>query len=95
MTQQAAPFLTYWNYLKQFSKLLQTLIIKSNIHGVRHIFNSKFHIIERLFWLFLVIAASYCAYLISSQQYERYVANPTVISLERDYRDWNGTRKRC
>lgn len=24
-------------------------------------------------------------------QWNRYVANPTVISLERDYRSWNGT----
>lgn len=91
MTQQAAPFLQYWNYFKQFYNFLETLIVKSNIHGVKHIFNSKFHFIERLFWLTLVLAASYSAYLISSSQYERYVANPTVISLERDYRDWNGT----
>lgn len=73
------------------NKFLKALCVKSNIHGVKYIFNSKFHFIERTFWLLLVIAASYGAYLISYQQYKRFVANPTVISLERDYREWNGT----
>ena len=33
----------------------------------------------------------YGSWVVGSIQWERYVANPTVISLERDYRDWNGT----
>lgn len=28
---------------------------------------------------------------LGQKQLDRYDANPTVISLERDYRDWNGT----
>lgn len=64
---------------------------KSNIHGIRFIFSNKLHPVERLCWLLLFCGTCYGAYSISSQQYERYVANPTVISLERDYRDWNGT----
>ena len=64
---------------------------KSSVHGIKFIFCTKFHPIERLVWLLCFGATSYYAYSISSKQYERYVANPTVISLERDYRDWNGT----
>lgn len=64
---------------------------KSSIHGFKYIFSSKLNIFERLLWLILFILTTYAAFSISSTQYERYVANPTVISLERDYREWNGT----
>lgn len=64
---------------------------KSNIHGVKYVFMKRLHPLERLMWLCCLISTCYGAYSISSKQYERYVANPTVISLERDYRDWNGT----
>jgi hypothetical protein len=64
---------------------------KSNIHGIKFIFSTRLHPIERIFWLCLFFVACFGAYSISSKQYERYEANPTVISLERDYRDWNGT----
>lgn len=46
---------------------------------------------ERLIWISVVGLAIYGAVIVSLTQYERYKANPTVISLERDYRDWNGT----
>lgn len=42
-------------------------------------------------WISVLGFAIYGAVYISSKQMERYDANPTVISLERDYRDWNGT----
>ena len=77
--------------IKLFYKFVGDFCEKSNIHGLKFVFNPKFHVFERLMWLFCVVLASYGAYAISSKQYERYVANPTVISLERDYRDWNGT----
>lgn len=64
---------------------------QSCLHGVRYIFCSFLHPIERLFWLILFTLAIFYAYHISSMQYSRYIASPTVISLERDYREWNGT----
>lgn len=64
---------------------------KSNIHGLKFVFSKKLHPIERLFWLLMFYGTCYGAYSIGIMQYERYEANPTVISLERDYRDWNGT----
>lgn len=39
----------------------------------------------------VVALAVYFTISISTMQYGRFEANPTVISLERDYRDWNGT----
>lgn len=74
-----------------FHDFLAKVCHKSNIHGVKFIFNLKLHPIERLLWLIAVGVTCYYSYNISIRQYERYVANPTVISLERDYRDWNGT----
>jgi hypothetical protein len=70
---------------------LSILLEKTNIHGIKFVFNQRLHALERLAWSAVIIAACYGAFSISSKQYERYVANPTVISLERDYREWNGT----
>jgi Amiloride-sensitive sodium channel len=80
-----------WIEIKVFTNFFGVLLQKTNVHGIRFVFNKKFHPFERLMWLFLFIATCYGAYSISSTQYQRYEANPTVISLERDYRDWNGT----
>jgi hypothetical protein len=77
--------------IKEFYNLFAELCEKSNIHGVKYIFSGKLNPFERLLWFVLLILTCYGAYSISLKQYERYVANPTVISLERDYREWNGT----
>lgn len=74
-----------------FYNVIGSLLKKTNVHGIRFVFDGKLHAVERIFWLTLIAGASYGAFSISSKQYERYDANPTVISLERDYRDWNGT----
>lgn len=70
---------------------LTQLLQKLNIHGVKLICNSALHPFERGFWLTLLVLTFYGAYSITSLQYERYTASPTVMSLERDYREWNGT----
>lgn len=77
--------------LKSTYKFLAEISIKSNIHGAKLLFNSSLHPVERFIWLTVILVACYYSYFISIRQYDRYVANPTVISLERDYRDWNGT----
>lgn len=77
--------------LKLFFSYFKGGSTKICLHGINHIFDSRFHFVERLFWLILFTVACFYAYHISSVQYQRYIANPTVISLERDYREWNGT----
>ena len=42
-------------------------------------------------WLACFVTACWGAVTISLTQYSRYEANPTVVSLKRDYREWNGT----
>jgi Amiloride-sensitive sodium channel len=61
------------------------------VHGITYVFDKKLHPFERVLWLGFVAGTCYGAYYIGLKQYERFDANPTVISLERDYRDWNGT----
>lgn len=80
-----------WSQLKLLFYFFGDFCEKSNIHGIKFVFSKKLHVLERVFWLGVFILTGFGAYSISSQQYQRYVANPTVISLERDYRDWNGT----
>lgn len=80
-----------WTETKLFFSFFDQFGEKSSLHGFKYIFSSKLNILERLLWVVLFILTSYAAFSISSTQYERYVANPTVISLERDYREWNGT----
>lgn len=45
----------------------------------------------RIFWFFIVVILSCGVFYMWYNQWARYKANPTVISLERDYRHWNGT----
>ncbi|CAO1391230.1 unnamed protein product [Diamesa serratosioi] len=53
--------------------------------------NIKNKIKRKLIWLVFIGITCYGSWIVGNIQWERYVANPTVISLERDYRDWNGT----
>lgn len=84
-------FLIVISQAKSFYKFFGEFCDKSNIHGLKYIFSSKLHPIERLVWLLCFVLTCYGAQAIGNKQYQRFVANPTVISLERDYRDWNGT----
>ncbi|CAH1404772.1 unnamed protein product [Nezara viridula] len=61
----------------------------TTLHGIRYIINKKFHPSERLFWLAIVVLATYGATALIYNSWYRYSSNPTVISLEKDFRDWN------
>uniref|UniRef100_A0A1B0FV54 Putative sodium channel protein nach rhagoletis zephyria n=1 Tax=Lutzomyia longipalpis TaxID=7200 RepID=A0A1B0FV54_LUTLO len=74
----------YFGYLRRMNEVSQT-------HGVNYILDERLHPLERLVWVVIVISAFCGAISIGSNQLGRYNANPTVISLERDYHDWNGT----
>lgn len=45
----------------------------------------------RLLWLTYFVASTGGVYYAGQTQWFRYTVNPTVISLERDFRSWNGT----
>lgn len=50
-----------------------------------------FFFIHRFLWLVIMFAFGFGVFYLCYNQWARYKANPTVISLERDYRNWNGT----
>ncbi|XP_072380240.1 sodium channel protein Nach-like [Diabrotica undecimpunctata] len=46
------------------------------------------HLVERLFWLLIVGTSAAGAIALTISNWTRFVANPTVISIEKDYRNW-------
>lgn len=48
-------------------------------------------ILLRIIWLVVILLCCAGIGYTCAYQWNRYEANPTVISLERDYRNWNGT----
>ncbi|XP_077294208.1 sodium channel protein Nach-like [Arctopsyche grandis] len=64
---------------------------ETTIHGFNHIVAPKRHIIEKIGWAIVTILAALGAVQLCRQQWQRYVENPTVVSLEKDYRMWNNT----
>lgn len=71
------------HYLETLNEYVTELNKHAKLHGIDHVVNKRYHPLERLFWLALVIAASYGIFSIGNSQMERYRANPTVISIER------------
>lgn len=45
----------------------------------------------RVLWVFILIASYFGIVFTCLYQYQRFEARPTVISLERDFRNWNLT----
>ncbi|XP_065170058.1 acid-sensing ion channel 5-like [Atheta coriaria] len=60
----------------------------TTIHGVPNMAAKKLHPLERLFWSIIIALAIYAAILLSVQNVNRYYANPTVVSIQKDYRNW-------
>ncbi|XP_031616334.1 sodium channel protein Nach-like [Contarinia nasturtii] len=73
--------------IQKIGKFLKFL----NFDGIQHLTDPNRHIFERIFWLSIVFLFGFGVFYLCFNQWSRYKANPTVISLERDYRHWNGT----
>ncbi|GLV31946.1 pickpocket 3 [Carabus blaptoides fortunei] len=61
----------------------------SSIHGLSLIVAKKRHILERLFWIIIVVLAVIGVIGLCLSNWQRYVENPTVVSLEKDFRNWH------
>ncbi|XP_050533101.1 sodium channel protein Nach-like isoform X2 [Daktulosphaira vitifoliae] len=68
-------------YLKEFSEI-------TSLHGIRHIGLSNRHVLEVALWLLCVIMSVYGSIALMINSYERYNTNPTVITVEKNYRYW-------
>lgn len=71
------------NVIESLIGIIDKINKRGKLHGIDHFVNKRYHPLERFLWLLLVIAATYCVFIVGSSQMERYRANPTVISLER------------
>lgn len=76
-------------FFKKSLIFLQYFLSTSTIHGLNHMSNKKHHYLEILVWSLLVIFSTYWVANLSGLAVMRYVDNPTVISMERDYFTWN------
>jgi hypothetical protein len=47
-----------------------------------------FHVYSSLLWAAVTLLASVAAIFVVLRSWEHYIANPTVLSLEKDYRQW-------
>ncbi|KAF4532637.1 hypothetical protein B566_EDAN009818 [Ephemera danica] len=75
-------------------KLLEQLLCEfsrsTSIHGLQHFTHkSRRHPIEHALWVALVAVAAVGAFAVSQAAYQRYLETPSVIAMERDYREWN------
>ncbi|XP_017960637.1 sodium channel protein Nach [Drosophila navojoa] len=64
---------------------------ETSLLAIRLTVNRRLHITERLLWLFVLVGSVFAVYMLSELQIARYVNSPTVISVDRDYRGWNGS----
>ncbi|XP_023722025.2 sodium channel protein Nach [Cryptotermes secundus] len=61
----------------------------TTIQGLRYIVAANTHPLETLLWAAVTVLASVGAMFVVLRSWEHYVANPTVLSLEKDYRQWS------
>ncbi|CAH1713474.1 unnamed protein product [Aphis gossypii] len=60
----------------------------SNIHGLNHLTDKKRHYIEKLTWVIAICLSIYGSAILGSSTWNRYQENPTVISMDREYKEW-------
>ncbi|XP_065368958.1 uncharacterized protein ppk3 [Calliphora vicina] len=63
---------------------------ETGILALKLMFNRSLHNLERIFWFLTFVVAIYGALFITKFQIYRYINSPTVISVDRNYRDWVG-----
>ncbi|XP_045781573.1 uncharacterized protein LOC123878444 [Maniola jurtina] len=69
----------------------KSFCLQTSIHGFNHIAAPRRHWIERLLWVSVTAMAACGVVGISLGQWQRYINNPTVVTLDKDYRTWNYT----
>lgn len=52
------------------------------------IFLMEINFLFRLFWLTIILCAVAGSIALSIYSWRRFMANPTVVSIEKDYRNW-------
>ncbi|KAM3965505.1 sodium channel protein Nach [Aphomia sociella] len=82
------------NYAKKLKRkklisYLETELGTSTTHGLPYIVNTDSHWLETLFWVASFLCSLGLVYFLLSTQYIRYINAPIVMSVEKDYFNWN------
>ncbi|XP_030020108.2 sodium channel protein Nach [Manduca sexta] len=74
---------------KKLVEYLRKELKDCTTHGLPYIVNQEIHWFERLFWAASFVSATAIIYVLLSSQYIRYMEAPIVMSVEKDYFNWN------
>lgn len=79
------------SYLNRIREYFYDSFSYSGIHGWMYCFEAKNHIFERFVWFGVMVGFGGTAAYLCVTTYNRYQADPVVVSLENYDNDWNGT----
>ncbi|XP_035787924.1 uncharacterized protein LOC118464587 [Anopheles albimanus] len=75
----------------------EKLLAALNLPGLQYVFDRQLHLLERfrdltlrVTWTVVILAAIGGTIQFGRIQYARYTSNPTVIQMDKNYRDWVG-----
>ncbi|XP_055623469.1 sodium channel protein Nach-like [Toxorhynchites rutilus septentrionalis] len=80
--------MTYEFYISNF---LRRVVQNSTLHAVFHLTNVKSAASEKFFWRLMIWSSVLSALFLVALFWIRYLTNPTVITLDRNYHEWNTT----
>lgn len=63
-------------------EFIHKFFAESSVHCFPYVARRDFHLIERIFWLVIIVLSSCYAHSVFSDQWLRYNENPTVLSIE-------------
>ncbi|XP_053686954.1 pickpocket protein 19-like [Sabethes cyaneus] len=78
-------------YQFPISKFLRRVLNESTLHGVFHLINPKSKLAEKIMWAVIIGLVVFCSFSLLTVFWYRYLTNPTVIALNRNYHEWNTT----
>lgn len=76
--------LSFWNYIKLY---LETCAV----HCYAYLVKNGLTLLERIFWLILMIICHYFCFFIATQAITRFMSKNSYVGIERNYFDWNTT----
>ncbi|XP_050350373.1 sodium channel protein Nach-like [Nymphalis io] len=80
---------TLTKHKQNLVKYIRNELTTSTTHGLSYLVKQRIHCLEKLFWIGNFVACVILAALLLNVQYRRFIAAPTVMSVEMNYFDWN------
>ncbi|XP_058458184.1 sodium channel protein Nach-like [Malaya genurostris] len=78
-------------YQFYITKFISRVLERNTMHGVFHLTNPKSSLAEKISWVLVISSVVICSIYLLTLFWIRYLTNPTVISLDRNYHEWNTT----